>query len=125
MRAFRTIAILVFSSIPEFVHGNFEPISAFFDLPTDLRKEGKPEWRAVFVDQRHHIDAAKEKFVVHYFKFFLREFEGLFNKILVFILHLLRPLRPLRFLQRRYRRLDPHLHCHHHRRHPQKKISML
>ena len=88
MGTFRTVAVVVRSLIIHFGHRYIEKTFGSLNLRGNLGEVGDFERCAVLFDDIHQRNIMEIQLIVLNRKLILREFEGLFNQIDVFVFHL-------------------------------------
>ena len=84
---FRTVAIRVFAVIFKFLKSTVKSGLYKPDIFADPWQIGELQGSSILFNYIHDWNIVKQQFVITYFKFFLRELEGLFNQLSV-ALHL-------------------------------------
>ena len=79
---------MVFALIIGLGHSHLEQAFGPLDLRGNLGQVTDFQRRAILLNDFHKVDVVEQQVSVHYHKFVLREIEGLFNQVDVFVFHL-------------------------------------
>jgi hypothetical protein len=88
MRAFGTVAVVIFAFVLVLFHGIPEPVLGAFDVVGNGRKVSEFQRRAVLLHEFHQVNFMKFKIVLIEREFFLREIIRLVDEVEIFGIHL-------------------------------------